>query len=1066
MRSHASVARFSLLILVLAVGLTACKGQRAKVALNKSQEIVAQLEDLNAQLHAPEKLEQIRSLIDQTSGYLASGADAQAFDTARQAKEMAEQALIEVETEEARRLWNKAEEDIRVADVNAVPRVDPDRYSRIRSLREEANTARSENKFRQVIRLCTEISQEVETAISPMKNDADRERITAEQKLQELKAAGGQVYDPESVINVQDIITRAEEITNEQRDYVLAANQYREAISTADNGLVNVQRLKGKEAIERIEELLAVALDEGAKQFRPDEYDRVIQLLTSLVQDFDEGRYTRVELSSKELLPRAELLVVNTKRDAADDRIQKLRSQISDFVDAGAREYLPGRVEVLDGILANMLQIRQADTEAAFDEIKVLHGQAQEESGKITAAFRTLADEAIRLATNELDTTDAVFGEMQGIYEPREVVPADMQPFESSKDARRIAIQQDIRQARASLEESRARRDEGRFRSSILLAQEQGRQAGEILSEIYDVVSGNAVIELSNLISRYERDGARVYAPEELARSNDDLEQVKSQRTAGDFYEATQTAASGRANIELMARRISGRAVEDLREARDLYSEISQGRTAELSAEMLSSVKELLDSAEVDLQQNRLKLALESANEAARIAGDAKTQADRKAAESAIELTDQTLAKANAANASLYAGRELESARNLIASARSLFDGEDYLKAEELALRASQQAEAALYKKISGAEAAIADAKAVGGWEYDSRGLGKASAETRQAISQLEAGQYDKSATMADSARRSAAGIARSSKTNNYREAIRRIQSNLEDGTRQGINYFQVGESIDVRRELAGIQNRWDIDDYDYIMAELNILEGFLRGVLDTTDDIVVTVAEQQGGRLDFFVEQGASDYAGELITTARDNLKFSLIDYRKGLYKSSHSSLTRAIHSVNEIERRYNQENYVDQIEGLFDDYELAQYRFRNVLALDPAELKALAFGSNSRGNLVAIASNSTPNDFRADVDLIYSRALNIEPPANMVRVHESVIEAINEGRIAAVHFEKFIILNEASNTEAERLIDAAYTRINKSNQIVQGLQRQFFGDEVRFRLVSANEIIPSTLN
>ena len=43
------------------------------------------------------------------------------------------------------------------------------------------------------------------------------------------------------------------------------------------------------------------------------------------------------------------------------------------------------------------------------------------------------------------------------------------------------------------------------------------------------------------------------------------------------------------------------------------------------------------------------------------------------------------------------------------------------------------------------------------------------------------------------------------------------------------------------------------------------------------------------------------------------------------------------------------------------------------------------------------------------------------------MQRVHESVISALNEGRIAAIHFEKLIILNEASNVEAERLIDEA---------------------------------------
>lgn len=1066
MRPLAKYAKVMLLAVVMAAALTGCKGQRAKVALNKSQEIVAQLEDLNASIHAPDKLEQIRSLIDATSNSLANGASAEAFDTARQAKQLAEDTLATVETEEARRLWNKAEEDIRVADVNAVPRVDPDRYNRIRTLREEANTARTENKFREVIRICREISSEVETAISPMKNDAEKERITAEQKLQELKASGGQIYDPESVINVQDIITRAEGITKDQRDYVLAANQYREAVSTAENGLVNVQRLKGKEAIERIEDLLATALDEGAKRFRPEDYDSVIGLLRNLVQDFDEGRYNRVELSSKEVLPRAELLVVNTKRDAADDRIQTIRNHISDFVDAGAREYLPGRVEVLDGMLANMLQVRQADTEAAFDEVKVLFQQAEEEAAKVSASFRALADDAIRLAGNELDTTEGVYAQMEGIFAPVADVPADMQPFEAAKDARRVELRKALEQARAALKESEARRDDGKFRNSILLAQEQGRAAREVLNGIYDLVSGNAVIELSNLISRYERDGARLYAPEELDRSVADLERVKEARAAQRYLEASGIAAAARANIELMARRISGRAVDDLRVARELYEGIAKGRTAELSGEMTQRVKQLLDQAEVDLQADRLKLALEAANEAARLADEAKTQADRKAADAAIQTANGTIGRAREAGAAIYAGRELESARNLIGSAQSLFSGGDFVKAEELALRSQEQATAALYRKVNAAEAAIADAKAVGGWEYDNDTLSKASANARNAATLIEAGQYSKSADLADSARSAANGVGRSSRQKNFDGTVRRIIDNLDAGTKQGINYFQVGDSVEIRRQLADIQNRWSLQNYDYVMAELNVLEGYLRGVLDGTDDIVTTVADQQGKRLDFLVEQGAVDYAADLVTTARDSLKFARIDYRNGLYKSAHSSLTRAIRAVNEVENRYNQELYEEEVAALFAEYNDAQYRFKNVLALDPAELKALAFGSGSRGSMVAIAGNSTPADFRADADKVYSQALYIQPPVPMQRVHESVISALNEGRIAAIHFEKLVVLNEASNVEAERLIDEAYARINSSNKTVADLQREFFADEVRFRLVNTRDLTASSVN
>ncbi len=1059
MRKQVSVARYVLLLLVVAMALTACKGQRAKVALGKSQEIMQQLEELQGDVHAPNDMKQIRDLIDQASSSLSSGANSDAFDYARRAKDLAETTLIKVEGDEARRLWNQAELDIQVADTNALSRTDPNRYRRIKELRDEGVLARDENDNRKVIRISREISSEVTTGISPMKNDADRERLAAEGKLQELKSAGGQNYDPESVINVTDIITRADQVAREQRDYVLAANQYREAITEAESGIENVQRLKGKEAIEKIEDLLATALEEGAQTYHPDDYTRVIDLLSSLVKDFEERRFTRVTLSSDELMPRAIALVEKTKRSAAEDRILQMRRKIQDFVDGGARDYLPGKIEILDDLLRSAREQRNIDTVDAFDKVREVFNEFQNEAQKIKVAFEDKANSAISVAANQLDTTEQVYKEAQAIFDASSgSVPSDMQPFEDSKTIRRTELEKDIEHARNSLVVAGDLMVGGKYRDSILTAQEQGVTAERILDDIYDLVSGNAVIELSSLISRYERDGARIFSPDELQRSKDNLEQVRSAREIKDYLGAVRLAAAARADIELMARRIAGRAVEDLKESRDLYDKIASARTQKYSADELEQAKKLLDQAEVDLQAERLKLALELAAQASQVTQEAVAKANRLAAEDAITSAGNKLSRAREAGAALYAGREIESARKLYDSSQALFANDDFVKAEELALSAGERADQAFYKKINDAEAAIADAKAVGGWEYDNNNLSKASAEVREARTLLESGSYDLSAQKANSSLAKAKSVARATKTNNYRTAFARIESNLDKGRDQGVNYFQVQDAIAVRQRLAELENTWSLERYDFVMAELNKLEGQLRGTLDSTNDVVDTVASQQTARLNHFVEVGASDYAAGLIDTARENLKYARVDYRNGLYKSAHSSLDKAIQAINEIESRHNQETYVDVIEELFQQYSNAQYRFRNVLSLDPTEMKALAFGSASRGNIIAIAGQATPSDFRSSVERLYSEVLYIQPPAGMEKVHQSVVHAFNEGRVAAIHFEKFIILNEASNAEAENLIDAAYEKVNSSNKTILDLKRQFFSDEVRFRLVSSS--------
>ncbi|MBX3730108.1 MAG: hypothetical protein KF858_13070 [Candidatus Sumerlaeia bacterium] len=1061
MRPQFVFLRTVLLVAVLAAGLSACKGQRAKVSLQKTQTLLAEIEDLNGPVHAPDKVENLRRRIDQASSRLASD-PGEAFQVAREAKTEAELLLSEIQAAEARAIWNKAEEDIAVAETNALPRLESERYNRILTLRQDAVKFREANDYRRVISTARQIRQEVENGIAQLRNLADQSRMRAQGKLNDLKSIGGTEYDPESVIEAQNTINRASQKMDEDRDYVLADNLFKDAVRQAEEGITNVRRAQGKEAIDEIEALLAVALEEGAKEYTPQEYERVISLLERVVADFDEGLYDKTREATRDLKPRAEALKVDTKRRASDARILEMKQEIDQLVDGGAREYLPGRVEALDTKLASARTIRLEDREEAFDRIKQMFLEHKDEVELIDRQFSALADDSIRLARNQIDTTEEVYVQVAHIFDPIVgPVPDDMAPFEQAKEARRVQLGREIQAARTELDEAKLRVERRQYRQAILQAQDQSDIANNLLGDIYRLVAGNAVIELSNLISRYERDGARIYSADELARSTEDLDLVKSAMNEGDFLLATELAGAARANVELMARRISGRAVEDIRAARQVRDEVSSEKTRRFASDELRDVESLIEEAGRELQGQRLKLAVENANRAIELARAAQAKAGRMAAEEALQTAEAKLQRASNAGANLYAGREMEDARKLQGSARALLAGADFTKAEELAVSASERADQAFYKKINEAEAAIADAKAVGGWEHDNRNLSQASASVREARSAIEAGSYDDSARLADGARSRAESVARSTRSNNFQQARQRIVANLEEGRQQGINYFQVQDSVEIRQRLAELESQWSIDRYDHIMAEMMKLEGRLRGTLDTTGDTVLLVADQQTKRLDALVETGVIDYSADLVQRSRDNLKYALIDYRKGQYKSAHSALDRAIKDIDEIQRRRDQEDYANAVQALFVDYAQSQHAFRNVLALDPAELKALAFGSaRTPTSMVAISGQATPADFRFNVERLYSTALRIKPPAGLEKVHESVVTAFNEGRIAALHFEKLIVLNEMRPAEAERLINAGYERINASNRMVTDLQRQFFNDEVRFRIVSAGAV------
>jgi hypothetical protein len=522
-----------------------------------------------------------------------------------------------------------------------------------------------------------------------------------------------------------------------------------------------------------------------------------------------------------------------------------------------------------------------------------------------------------------------------------------------------------------------------------------------------------------------------------------------------EYRRAVEKAAEARADVELMAQRLAGRATEELRDARGALDSAQGEKTRRYRAEMLMQVGQLIEDAEAHLQDKRLKLAVETARGARDLARQAENEANMLAATDQIAEATQAIERAQTARAELYAGREMEDSRKLLGSAQTLFASEDYVKAEELALSSSTRAQNALYKKIDEAESMIATARAVGGWEYDNNRLAAANTQVREARAAVESGAYSRGEALADSARSSARTLVTDARRNNFKDQMARIRRGLDEGTSQGINFFQPEESKAIRIRLAELQNEYSEENYERVMAQLVGLEGQLRETLNTTDVLVETVAEQQEQRLDRLVDQGAVQFAAVEVQRARDSLRYARLDYRRGLYKAAHSNLDSAIKVIDTIALRSSNEEYADQIEDLFRQYRDLQLAFSNILTMAPHELKELAIGTNGAAQSAAISAQITPMEFRAGVDKLYSQALVLKAPKGLERLHEAVISAFGEGRVGALNFEKLAILNRFGTSTAMALIDQAYMRMNESNRIVAQVQRQLITDEQSYRML-----------
>lgn len=1044
------------MILLVGLGLTGCQRQRAEIKLKKTTKTLAEIRsNYDGDQHSPESMTSIQGKIDQANGLLQTDAS-QALELATQASSDADRLLEEVKPKEGNDLYSEADRERKIAGVNNLRQEDPERYRRIDEAYEKATAAKTENKWDDVIQQSRLVISEVQAGLASLKNEVDRQQSKAEETLLKLRQMGGTMFAPEVVIQVQDDIKNATKIATEDRDYKLAQVRFTEATTRAEEGIDQVNREKSRRELEKIEGGLTTALVEGALNFKADEYERSFELYEQLLEQYNAGKYTAVLEGVEVLAPRAQRLVFDTKQAASDDHILTMDNNIRQLEQDGILEYIPTALDRLRESLAKAREVRKVEKEESFDAIKQIHVESRDEYERVKGAYQATALDFIRKAKNQLETTRGVYDEMQGIFQPV-AAPAeatsDDTAFEAQKQVRQSELGNTLEEAASNLNQSDLRARQDQYKGAIVLAQEVEATALKVLSEVYHTVADNAAIELSRLISRYERDGARQYSPDELARATQALEAVKETIRQGKFKEAVQTAAEARAEVELMAQRITGRANDNLRDAQKALSSAASEKTRKYRAEMLAEVGTLIDQANADLAEDKLKLALEKAQQATALAQQAVKEANLLAAKDKIDEAQGRISQAQEAGAELYAGREVEDARRLVTSSRSLFAAEDYTKAEELALSSAERARRALYKKIDEAEANIATAKSVGGWDHDSSQLAAANTKVREAREALQNNQYDISEKLATEAAVLSASLADSAKDANFHSRIARINANLEEGSKQGINFFQPEDSIGIRRRVAELENMYTRADYERVMTEVEKLEAKLRETLNVTDDMVATVADQQSKRLDDLEEDGATGFAALQVADARSALRYAKLDYRRGMYKSAHSNLAKAITTINDINSRRAQELYSAEVSQLFAEYKAAQLAYSNVLSLDPTELKELAVGANGSAQSVAVSAQITPFQFRSRIDELYSRSLVVKAPPGMERIHEAVVNSFAEGRIAALNFEKLAILNRMAVGTAKDMIDQAYTRMNNSNRLVADVQRQLITDETRFR-------------
>src|SRR6185503_12949121 len=88
----------------------------------------------------------------------------------------------------------------------------------------------------------------------------------------------------------------------------------------------------------------------------------------ALMSQFYDKNYDKVLITTPQLKPRVEELIVETKRESARSSLKEVNEAIQRLSDGKARTYLPGRVEQLETL--------SKEASGLFDEVKYVESKA------------------------------------------------------------------------------------------------------------------------------------------------------------------------------------------------------------------------------------------------------------------------------------------------------------------------------------------------------------------------------------------------------------------------------------------------------------------------------------------------------------------------------------------------------------------------------------------------------------------------------------------------------------------------------------------------------------------
>ena len=1037
------MSRKILLLMCCALLVTAagCNKMLANYSLGKAEENVAEAVDHQAQVYSADQYEATQGRITEARNQLNIEDFTSARATAKEAAMMSDELLERTKEARARDLKENAFFWRGKADLNDANLIDEQAYQQIQQTDEQANLELTEGNWDEAIEMYESVISNVDYLLSNLERESQAGLEEAQQLREELLAEGAADHAPEYVQEISgqiDEIRRLIETDYNYREAIVVRNQARQ---TKIEGITQTKQVKSFKLITEIENLLADADELGAELYAAQSFRNIIRDFENLLKRFYDSNYDTVLSEAPQLKPRVEELIIETKREAARSFMSDVETAINKLTDGKARQYLPNSVESLDALLE---QAQEAFNNEQYTESKQISERALDIEEQIISDFDSLAQQQISRAQDELSKAESVFGRMQEIFDTPisgDWTGEDM-ALENSKQALKAELQAAVNNARLSLGVAQQKRDEAIFDEAIEISRQVAQDSGTVVQQTYRVVAHNAILEIARQLAQYEREGGRQYAPAELDKTSKMLAQTRELLDNSEFEPAVRQASDTKAQLKILVQELRRHAVERIEDARSAQASARDNRAEQLESVAFQQGGVIIERANQALDEENLKAAIEYANQAESVLIDARSGALRQWSEEFANESDEVLAKAKAAGAERYAPAELQTALDVRATLRSLYDQGSYLEAVDTGRKALDAAEDALYAKVIQAENAIATARRYGGWEMEPDRLAQAIVSAKNARETMDRGEYNLAELHSANAITVANNVAYDAKQSGFEMRMAALTDRVEQAEQLGAGYYQIQDLAKIMTEMNHLRNEFDPAGFDDSARKIELLEAQLGGVIEMTPDVIEELVRNMQDRLADLESQGARRFLPDAVIETENKIKYAQIDYRAEKFRSSYANAKDAARILDNIQMNLDERAFDAALSNKLERFDNLLDGFGVVLDMGSAMMMNLAIGYQGAARAVSLIDAASPSDLREAITDLGAEVREMTPPHSREGVTHATIEMLNIARTAAANFEKLLILDQYQPRDARDIVQTAYHQMFDARSRMQEIQ------------------------